>query len=153
MNVTVQVIGAPEDVAILLLKLGQNKDGVITDLVFQDSNDNGDSYVSENSSSDDSELTFDNIPDANQYLMDSVIPSEDSDNTQPSVTYAQLQHALKSYGLRYQQRHDSELKTVRDVLLLICEKVGGAGKDEGSKGIKKDKYNAVYDFLINDNEL
>ena len=85
--------------------------------------------------------------------MDLVTPSEDSDNIQPSVTYAQIQHALKSYGLRYQQRHDSELKTVRDVLLLICEKVGGAGKDEGSKGIKKDKYNAVYDFLINDNEL
>ena len=46
MNVTVQVIGAPEDVAILLLKLGQNKDGVVTELVFQDNNDNGDSYVS-----------------------------------------------------------------------------------------------------------
>ena len=153
MNVTVQVIGAPEDGAILLLKLGQNKDGVVTELVFQDNNDNGDSYVSENSSSEDSELTFDNIPAANQDLMDLVTPSEDSDNTQPSVTYAQLQHALKSYGLRYQQRHDSELKTVRDVLLLICEKVGGAGKDEGSKGIKKDKYNAVYAFLINDNEL
>lgn len=161
MNVTVQVIGSPEDVAIFLREIGGkgaltaesnpvevHKD-VIEDTVSvenpSEDADQGPEKISEN--------PFEEVPDPGQDAM-GVVPSESVEEEKSSVTYAQLQHAMKAYALRYQQRHP-ELGTfpLRDLLYRICEEIGGSGKGEGSKGIKKSRYDTVYKFFIEDQEL
>ena len=42
---------------------------------------------------------------------------------------------------------------MKEILLAICEKIGGAGEGEGSKGIKESSYDAVYQFFIEDREI
>ena len=61
---------------------------------------------------------------------------------------------MKGYALRYQQRHsDIGVDSMKEILLTICEKIGGAGKGEGSKGILEANYDAVYQFFIEDREI
>ena len=65
-----------------------------------------------------------------------------------------FKHAMKGYALRYQQRHaDIGVDSMKEILLIICEKIGGAGKGEGSKGIPEANYDAVYQFFIEDREI
>ena len=161
MNVTVQVIGAPEDVAVFLREIGGWKTGEFP--VAADAEapvnteaspgaDQGPVWAAEKK---EDESDFSGVLDPGAEAMESV-PTESKEEpaSEPEISYAQLQHALKGWGVRYQQRHsDSDVYSAREALLKICEEIGGAGKGEGSKGIKKEQYKAVYDFCLEDREL
>lgn len=163
MNVTVQVTGEPEDVAVFLREIGgkanylaqQALQDIPEELKYLDTSgvkpvENKEEVVEISEEENDA---FKNVPDPGQEALD-VVPSESVPEKKPSVTYAQLQYAMKGYGVRYQQRHpDSDIASLKDVLYRICEEVGGSGKGEGSKGIKETNYDAVYQFFIEDREL
>lgn len=161
MNVTVQVIGAPEDVAAFLREIGGWKTGelpvasnaeVTADAEVAPDADQGPVWMEEKK---DDESGFSEVPNPGAEAMESV-PTESKEEpvSEPEISYAQLQHALKGWGVRYQQRHsDSDVYSARDALFKICEEIGGAEKGEGSKGIKKELYKAVYDFCLEDREL
>lgn len=161
MNVTVQVIGAPEDVAAFLREIGGWKTRKFpvaadaeapVDTEVPSDADQGPVWMEEKK---DDESDFSGVPDPGAEAMESV-PTESREEpvAEPEISYAQLQHALKGWGVRYQQRHsDSDVYSARDALFKICEEIGGAEKGEGSKGIKKELYKAVYDFCLEDREL
>lgn len=163
MNVTVQVTGAPEDVAAFLREIGGKADylaqqalqDIPEELKYPDTREvepivTEEKVVESLAEENDS---FKEVPDPGQEAMD-VVPSESEPQNKPSVTYAQLKHAMKGYALRYQQRHsDIGVDSMKEILLTICEKIGGAGEGEGSKGIKESNYDAVYQFFIEDREI
>lgn len=159
MNVTVQVTGAPEDVAVFLREIGgkanflaqQALQDIPEELKYPDTRE-VEPLVTEEKVAEENDA-FKGVPDPGQEAMD-VVPSESIPEKKPSVTYAQLKHAMKGYALRYQQRHsDIGVDSMKEILLAICEKIGGSGKGEGSAGIKESNYDAVYQFFIEDREI
>lgn len=163
MNVTVQVTGAPEDVAVFLREIGckanylaqQALQDIPEELKYPDTREVEPIVTEEKvvESLAEENDAFKGVPDPGQEAMD-VVPSESEPQNKPSVTYAQLKHAMKGYALRYQQRHsDIGVDSMKEILLVICEKIGGAGKGEGSKGILEANYDAVYQFFIEDREI
>lgn len=163
MNVTVQVTGAPEDVAVFLREIGgkanylaqQALQDIPEELKYPDTREVEPIVTEEKAieSLAEENEAFKEVPDPGQEAMD-VVPSESIPEKKPSVTYAQLKHAMKGYALRYQQRHaDLGVDSLKEILLVICEKIGGAGKGEGSAGIKESNYDAVYQFFIEDREI
>lgn len=159
MNVTVQVTGAPEDVAVFLREIGgkanflaqQALHDIPEELKYPDTRE-VEPLVTEEKVAEENDA-FKGVPDPGQEAMD-VVPSESEPQNKPRVTYAQLKHAMKGYALRYQQRHaDIGADSMKEILLIICEKIGGAGKGEGSKGILEANYDAVYQFFIEDQEI
>lgn len=163
MNVTVQVTGAPEDVAVFLREIGgkanylaqQALQDIPEELKYPDTREVEPIVTEEKviESLAEENDAFKEVPDPGQEAMD-VVPSESIPEKKPSVTYAQLKHAMKGYALRYQQRHaDLGVDSLKEILLVICEKIGGAGKGEGSAGIKESNYDAVYQFFIEDREI
>lgn len=159
MNVTVQVTGAPEDVAAFLREIGgkanflaeQALQDIPEELKYPDTRE-VEPLVTEEKVAEENDA-FKGVPDPGQEAMD-VFPSESEPQNKPGVTYAQLKHAMKGYALRYQQRHsDIGADSMKEILLTICEKIGGAGKGEGSKGILEANYDAVYQFFIEDREI
>lgn len=165
-DVTVQIIGEPASVAEFLCEIG--KRGIMSFPILptdqEESLPNCQVTNSNDEPSKEENDAFASVPDPVKEAMDDlpttqeskseVAPSEVTPAEKPSVTYAQLQEAMKEYGLRYKQRHPkSDVPSIKDYLLRVCEVVGGAGKGEGSKGIKESLYDTVYRFFLEDSEI